>query len=101
MSHRSDPAHVPSLPRLSIPEFLQGALQQGPTNIVFEHGTNQLGKDLGHLLPVFTSTAVPFALLGGAAVNVHLLTGQCACCSQGNEQVRRFCGHADIGFDGD
>ena len=61
------------MPSVSFPDFLRASLQQGPTNIVFEHGMYSLLEDLELLLRVFEEAAVPFELIGGVAVNAHLL----------------------------
>ena len=58
---------------VSFPEFLQSALQQGPTNIIFEFGMYSLYEDLQNLLLVFKAAGVPFEIIGGVAVNAHLV----------------------------
>ncbi len=47
------------MPSVSFPDFLRASLQQGPTNIVFEHGMCSLLEDLELLLRVFEEAAVP------------------------------------------
>ncbi len=58
---------------MTFEQFLTNSAQQGHINAVFEQGMFYLTEDLGRLLELFKSANVAFEVIGGVAVNVHLM----------------------------
>ena len=57
----------------SFEQFLSESAQQGHTNLLFERGMYSSAEDLERILQLFAEAGVPFELIGGLAVNAHLM----------------------------
>jgi hypothetical protein len=57
----------------SFEQFLSESAQQGHTNVLFERGMYSLAEDLERILQLFAEAGVPFEVIGGLAVNAHLM----------------------------
>jgi hypothetical protein len=57
----------------SFPEFLAEVAQNGLVNLVFEGGMYSLISELERLLGVFRKASIPYEIVGGVAVNAHIL----------------------------
>ncbi len=53
-----------------VPETIQ---EQGHVHVLFEQGMYFLAEDLERILQVFREAGVPFEVIGGLAVNAHLM----------------------------
>lgn len=60
-------------------EFLVNAGRQGHVNLLFESAMYNLLDELDQIVKVLTQAGVPFAVIGGMAVNAHLVS-----CQQGS-----------------
>lgn len=60
-------------------EFLENAGKQGHVNLLFESAMYNLIDELDQIVKVLSQAAVPFAVIGGMAVNAHLVS-----CQQGS-----------------
>jgi hypothetical protein len=58
---------------ISFEQFLSESAQQGHTNLLFERGMYSLAEDLERVLQLFAGAGVPFEVIGGLAVNAHLM----------------------------
>src|SRR5579864_2362839 len=56
-------------------EFLEKAAKQGAVNLLFESAMYSLADELDQIAKVLTQANVPFEVIGGMAVNAHLLAG--------------------------
>jgi hypothetical protein len=57
----------------SFPEFLAEAARHGPVNLAFEGGMYSLVNELERLTAVFRQASVSYEIVGGVAVNAHIL----------------------------
>ncbi len=57
-------------------EFLVQSAADGHINLIFERGMYLLAEDLQKVLSLFEEAKVPFELIGGLAVNAHLMAAQ-------------------------
>jgi hypothetical protein len=57
----------------SFEQFVSESAQQGHVNLLFEKGMYSLAEDLERILQLFAEAGVPFELIGGLAVNAHLM----------------------------
>ena len=53
--------------------FISDAAKQGSFNILFEAGMYSLGNDLENIVAALQAAGVPFEVVGGVAVNAHIL----------------------------
>ncbi|MGH7194654.1 MAG: hypothetical protein ACREJM_14140, partial [Candidatus Saccharimonadales bacterium] len=60
-------------------EFLETVGKQGRVNLFFETAMYHLIDELSQIVKVLTEANVPFAVIGGMAVNAHLVS-----CRQGS-----------------
>jgi hypothetical protein len=58
---------------ITFEQFLSESAQQGHTNLLFERGKYSLAEDLERVLQLFAEAGVPFQVIGGLAVNAHLM----------------------------
>jgi hypothetical protein len=58
---------------INFEQFLAESVQQGHTNLLFERGMYSLAEDLERVLHLFAEAGVPFQVIGGLAVNAHLM----------------------------
>ncbi len=54
-------------------QYIQEAAEQGGVNLLFEQGMYSLMDDLERILTVLREANVPFEVVGGVAVNAHVL----------------------------
>lgn len=54
-------------------EFIAGAAQHGRVNVVFEGGMYSLLNELERVLDLFREAGIVFEVVGGVAVNAHIL----------------------------
>src|SRR5579864_7170536 len=54
-------------------EFLEKAAKQGAVNLLFESAMYSLADELDQIAKVLTQANIPFEVIGGMAVNAHLL----------------------------
>ena len=57
----------------SFEQFLSESALQGHTNLLFERGMYASAEDLERILRLFAEAGVPFEVIGGLAVNAHLM----------------------------
>ena len=60
----------------SFPEFLAEAAQYGAVNLAFEGGMYSLVNELERLAAVFRQAGISYEIVGGVAVNAHILEAQ-------------------------
>lgn len=63
-------------PMQTFQEFLKNASRQGRVNLLFESAMYSLMDELEQIVRMLTQAAVPFEVIGGMAVNAHLLDRQ-------------------------
>jgi hypothetical protein len=57
----------------SFEQFVLDSARQGHINLLFEKGMYTLAEDLERVLALFSEAGVEFELIGGLAVNAHLM----------------------------
>src|SRR4051812_45394533 len=57
-------------------DFLTDAARQGSVNLLFESAMYSLMDELERIVKLLAQANVPFAVIGGMAVNAHLLDSQ-------------------------
>ncbi len=57
----------------SFSDFVYDSARAGHTNIIFEQGMYLLFEDLSRLLDVLKAAGIDFEIIGGVAVNAHLM----------------------------
>src|SRR3990172_1664081 len=57
-------------------EFLSDAARSGSVNVLFEAGMYSLLDDLERVVQMLRKAGVPFEVIGGMAVNAHLLAAR-------------------------
>jgi hypothetical protein len=54
-------------------EFITEASQYGSVNLLFEQGMYALMEELERIVTVFREANIPFEVVGGVAVNAHVV----------------------------